>query len=73
MPHPPKKLLLIDLDGILNEYCGICDKHYIPPIKKGATEFLKELSKKYRILIFTSRPYEIAKKMGRRKCAGYLC
>lgn len=50
-----KKTLLIDLDGVLNEYKGNFDKDYIPPIKKGAEEFLRELSKDYEITIFTTR------------------
>ena len=50
-----KKTLLIDLDGVLNEYKGNFDKGYIPPIKEGAKDFLKELSKDYEIKIFTTR------------------
>lgn len=50
-----KKKILIDLDGVLNLYEGNYDKNYIPPIKNGAYEFIKELSKDYKIVIFTSR------------------
>jgi len=50
-----KKTLLIDLDGVLNEYKGNFDKDYIPPIKEGAEDFLKELSNDYEIKIFTTR------------------
>ena len=50
-----KKLILIDLDGVLNEYKGDYDEKYIPQIKEGAFDFIKELSKRYRIKIFTSR------------------
>jgi len=50
-----KKTLLIDLDGVLNEYRGNFDKDYIPPMKNGAKEFLEELSKNYEIRIFTTR------------------
>lgn len=49
------KLILIDLDGVLNEYRGDYDENYIPPIREGAFEFIKELSKNYKIKIFTSR------------------
>ncbi len=35
-----KKTILIDLDGVLNEYVGNFDKEFIPPIKQGAKEFL---------------------------------
>ena len=51
----PKKTILIDLDGVLNTYNGNYDKDYIPSIRDGAYEFLKEVSKDYRVLIFTSR------------------
>ncbi len=50
-----KKLILIDLDGVLNTYTGNFDKDFIPEIKKGAKEFLGELSKDYEIKIFTTR------------------
>ena len=50
-----KKTILIDLDGVLNTYTGNYDKDYIPPIKDGAFDFLKELSKDYEIKIFTTR------------------
>ena len=35
-----KKTILIDLDGVLNDYVGNYDKDFIPPIKAGAKEFL---------------------------------
>ena len=50
-----RTLLLLDLDGVLNTYDGNYDKDYIPPIKDGANEFIKDLSKDYNIKIFTSR------------------
>ncbi|MBQ7450052.1 hypothetical protein IJS77_01445, partial [bacterium] len=50
-----KKIVFIDLDGVLNEYCGNFDKNKIPPIKSGAKKFLKELSKDFEIKIFTTR------------------
>lgn len=50
-----KKILLIDLDGVLNEYCGNFNKDYIPSIKRGAKEFLEKLSINYEIQIFTTR------------------
>lgn len=53
---------MVDLDGVLNEYVGIYNELIIPPIKIGAQEFLQKLSKKYKIFIFTSRPYAVAKK-----------
>ena len=50
-----KKTILVDLDGVLNEYTGNFDENYIPPLKKNADSFLKELSKNYKIKIFTTR------------------
>ena len=47
-----KKTLLIDLDGVLNDYVRNYDKDFIPPIKAGAKEFLSDLSKNYVIKIF---------------------
>lgn len=55
-----KKTILVDLDGVLNEYKGIYDENNIPPIKKGAKEFIKELSLKFNIKIFTTRSEEKA-------------
>ena len=56
------KSILIDLDGVLNDYVGNYDKDFIPPIKFGAKEFLKDLSKNYVIKIFTTRNSEHASK-----------
>lgn len=50
-----KKLLLIDLDGVLNQYNGKYNSDVIPDIKDGAKEFLSNLSVKYDIKIFTTR------------------
>ena len=50
-----KKLLLIDLDGVLNEYDGTYDKNVIPEMKNGADKFLQSLSVNYNIKIFTTR------------------
>ena len=41
-----KKTILIDLDGVLNDYVGNYDKDFIPPIKFGAKEFLRDFIKK---------------------------
>lgn len=51
-----RKKILIDLDGVLNEYNGKeFDENYIPKIKNGAREFIKELSKIGELYLFTSR------------------
>ncbi len=56
------KTLLIDLDGVLNEYKGEYNPNFIPPIKNGAREFLKELSRNYEIKLFTTRNKILASK-----------
>lgn len=51
-----KKKILIDLDGVLNEYGKEpYDDNFIPKIKSGAKEFIKELSKFAELYLFTSR------------------
>ena len=55
MNKPYKKTILIDLDGVLNTYTGIFDENFIPPIKEGALDFIKNLSNNYKIKIFTTR------------------
>lgn len=57
-----KRVILIDLDGVLNQYTGNFDKDYIPSIKEGAREFLIELSKTYTIKLFTTRNKILATK-----------
>ena len=50
-----KRTILIDLDGVLNEYKGNFNKDFIPDMKVGADEFLKKLSQEFEIKIFTTR------------------
>ena len=50
-----RKTLLIDLDGVLNQYTGKYDENIIPPLKDGAREFLEILYIKYDLKIFTTR------------------
>lgn len=49
------KTVLVDLDGVLNDYKGNYNEFKIPNIKKGAKEFLEELARYYNIEIFTVR------------------
>ncbi len=49
------KTILIDLDGVLNNYNGRFDENFIPEIREGAENFLKDLYKKYIIKVFTTR------------------
>jgi len=57
-----KKTILIDLDGVLNEYSGLFNENIIPPIKHGAKDFLEHLSQSYNIKIFTVRNKIVATK-----------
>lgn len=57
-----KKTILIDLDGVLNQYTGSFDKDHIPDIKQGAKEFLTNLSENYIIKLFTTRNKILASK-----------
>ena len=51
-----KKTILIDLDGVLNNYNGFQENN-IPQIKEGVEEFLQKLyiSDEYEIVLFTTR------------------
>lgn len=55
------KIINIDLDGVLNQYNGSYNPDEIPPIKDGAADFLKDLSKYYHIEIFTTREKELVR------------
>ena len=58
-----KRKILIDLDGVLNQYGqDKFDKNYIPDIKLGAKEFIEELSNSAELYLFTSRNLLIASK-----------
>ena len=58
-----KKKILIDLDGVLNEYGKEkFDENFIPEIKTGAFEFLDKLSKDAELYLFTSRNLLLASK-----------
>ena len=51
-----KKKILIDLDGVLNEYGKEPYREdFIPPIKNWAEEFVKNLSEIAELYLFTSR------------------
>ncbi len=57
-----KKTILIDLDGVLNNYTGNYDETIIPSVKIGAKEFLEGLNKNYELKLFTTREPFVAKK-----------
>ena len=58
-----KRTILIDLDGVLNNYTGGYQEDYIPEIKEGAKEFIKSLHDEgFDLKLFTTRPSELAKK-----------
>lgn len=50
------KKILIDLDGVLNEYGkDNFDENFIPDIKDGAYEFIEKLSQIAELYLFTTR------------------
>ena len=58
-----KKKILIDLDGVLNDYGKEkFDENQIPEIKDGAKEFVRELSKEFDLYLFTTRNRLLASK-----------
>ena len=57
-----KKIILIDLDGVLNKYDGKYSSEFIPDIKEGAKEFLETLSKDFEVKIFTTRDKALTQK-----------
>ncbi len=56
-----KKTLMIDLDGVLNNYIKY-EENFIPEIKEGAKEFLEKLykSSKYELVLFTTRDKKLS-------------
>lgn len=57
-----KKNILIDLDGVLNEYKGVYEDNNIPELREGARDFLSNLAKNYFIKIFTTRNINLTRK-----------
>ena len=51
-----KKTICVDFDGVLNEY-GYEERDLGEPLT-GSKEFIKELRRKYKVVILTSRPKE---------------
>ena len=58
-----KKIISIDLDGVLNTYSGHkdYDENKICPIKSGASDFLEKLFENFNIEIFTIRDKTLVK------------
>lgn len=52
-----KKTICVDFDGVLNEYNGYEEGDLGEPLS-GSKDFIKELRKKYKVVILTSRPKE---------------
>ena len=55
-----KKTIMIDLDGVLDNYNGKYDENKIPDIKSGAKEFIEKLSSDYELILFTTRNSKLA-------------
>ncbi len=58
--EPMKKTIMIDLDGVLDNYNGNYIEDKIPDIKSGAKEFIEKLSKDYELILFTTRNSKLA-------------
>lgn len=67
-----KPTIMIDFDGVLNNY-KYYDKNNLPEIKDGAIEFIKQLDKKYALVIFTTREkYQTKKWLKENKIDKYF-
>ncbi len=67
------RTILMDLDGVLNQYTGYYMPDFIPPIKFGAKEFVAKLSQDYKIILFTARPQKLAENwLVENKLNGYI-
>ena len=53
-----KKVVLLDLDGVLNTYTSDYEPCYIPPAREDTLNFVKKLSQKYEVKLFTTRSEE---------------
>lgn len=68
-----KKIISIDLDGVLNTYSGRYKEDEIPAIRDGAYEFIEELAKDFRIHIFTARDAVLVNKwLKENNLAGFI-
>lgn len=52
-----KKTICVDFDGVLNEYNGYEEGNLGYPLS-ASKEFIRQLRKKYKVVILTSRPKE---------------
>ncbi len=48
--------ILVDIDGVLNMFDGWDGFYHDEEPREGAAEFLEELSKRFRVVLFTARP-----------------
>ena len=55
----PRKIISVDLDGVLNNYDGVYNHQKIPTLRDGALEFIKKLSDEYNVELFTVRDKEL--------------
>lgn len=50
------KTVCLDFDGVINDYTGWKGKDELGNPRQGIMEFLDELTKKYKIVVYSSRP-----------------
>lgn len=60
-----KKTICVDFDGVLNEHDGYEEGNLGEPLS-GSQDFIKELRRKYKVVILTSRPKEQVNRWLRR-------
>lgn len=53
-----KYTVCIDLNGVLDQYTGWKGEGHMDPPRPGAERFLSELSRDYKVVIFTTQPAE---------------
>lgn len=56
------RTLLLDLDGILNQYTGFFNPEVIPKPIEGSHDFLKKISEHFELRLFTTRNKLLASK-----------
>lgn len=68
-----KKKILIDSDGVLNQYKGNYNKNYIPVPLNETREFLHSLSSEFNVKLFTVRKNdEVAKWLKEYNLENYI-
>lgn len=57
-----RPVVAVDLDGVLAKYTGFIGPEHIEEPNQGAEKFLRMLSEKYEVVVYTARYTYVAKK-----------